>query len=96
MRSLYLPIQILLGRVFLKEPSIWFVVLEASLRIISPRPRHSEQVCSTVSACCSILPRNLLEDLLDRAYEMFVALIFEICNIHEIVAYDCIHSTEVG
>ena len=38
----------LLSNVFPKEPSIWFVILVAGLKIISPRPRHSEQVYSIV------------------------------------------------
>ena len=49
MLSLYLPLQILTNKVFPKEPSISFVILVAGLKIILPRPRHSEQVCSIVS-----------------------------------------------
>ena len=43
-----MPLQILLSEVFPKEQSKWFVILVAGLRIISSRPRHSEQVCSIV------------------------------------------------
>ena len=49
MLSLYLLLQILLKNVFLKETSIWFVILVAGLRIISPHPRYAEQVCFIVS-----------------------------------------------
>ena len=48
MLSLYMPLQILLSNVFPKEPSMWFVILVAGLRIITQRLRHSEQVCSIV------------------------------------------------
>ena len=43
------PFTILTNKVFPKEPSISFVILVAGLKIILPRPRHSEQVCSIVS-----------------------------------------------
>ena len=47
-------------------------------------------------ACCSVFPRNLLEDLLDRACEMPVILIFDICNVYQIVAYDWLYSQNSG
>ena len=43
-------------------------------------------------ACCLIFPRNLLNDLLDRAGEMSVVPIFDICNVYEFVTYDWMHS----
>ena len=49
MLSVYLPLQIHLSKVFNKKPSIWFVILVAGLRNVSPRPRYSEQVCSIFS-----------------------------------------------
>ena len=48
MLSLYFPLQVLLSNDFPKEPLVWFVILVAGLRIISPCLRHSEQVCSIV------------------------------------------------
>ena len=80
MLSLYLHLQILLSKVFPKELSIWFVTLVAGLRIISPHPRHSEQVIPLFQACYSVSPRNLVNDLLNRAGELPVVLIFDICN----------------
>ena len=56
MLSLYLPLQILLSDVFLKESSIWFAILVVGLRIISPRPRHYEQTClECLERVCSIV-----------------------------------------
>ena len=34
----------------------------------------------------------MYKDLLDRAGEMSVVLIFDICNVYEIVAYDWLYS----
>ena len=61
MLSLYLPLQILLSNVFPKEPSRWFVILVAGLRIISPRVGHSEQVCSVVSGLLFSFPEKFAE-----------------------------------
>ena len=62
----------------------------AGLRIISPRVKHTEQVCTIVSGLLFSFPENLLKDLVDRAGEMSV-LIFDICNVYEIVAYDWLY-----
>ena len=43
-------------------------------------------------ACCLVFSRNMYKDLLDRAGEMSVVLIFDICNVYEIVAYDWLYS----
>ena len=59
----------------------------AGLKIVLPRPRHSEQVHSIVLSLLFSFP-----DLLDRTGEMFVVLIFDICNDYEIVAYDWLYS----
>ena len=82
--SLYFPLQIL-SYAFPKEPSKLFVTLAACLRIISPRPRHSEQACSIVSGLLFSFPKRF-------AGEMFVVLIFDICNVYEIIAYDWLYS----
>ena len=63
----------------------------AGLRIISPHLRHSEQVCSIVSGLLFSFRENLLKDLIDRASGMPV-IIFNICSVYEIVAYDWLHS----
>ena len=42
--------------------------------------------------CCSVFPRKLLKDLLDRAGDMSVVLIFDIRNVYEIAAYDWLYS----
>ena len=60
MVSLYLPRQILLSNIFPKE-SIWFVVLATGLRIISPRPRHFEQVWSIVSGLLFSFPEKFAQ-----------------------------------
>ena len=49
-----------------------------------------------LQACCSVFPRKLPEDLLNRDGELTVVLIFDICNVHEIVAYDWLHSQHWG
>ena len=59
--SLYLPLQILLSKVFFKETSIWFAILVVGLRIISTGPRHSEQVCSIVLGMLSSFPETFAE-----------------------------------
>ena len=46
--------------------------------------------------CCSVFPRNLPKDLLNHAGEMFVAFIFDICNVYEIAAYDYVYSQYWG
>ena len=66
------------------------------LKIVSPRPRNSEQVCSIVSGQLFSIPRNLLKDLLNRASDMSVVFIFDICSVYEIAAMiGCIDSIEV-
>ena len=64
----------------------------AGFRIILPRPRHSQQVCSIVSGLLFSFPEKFFPGPLDRAGEMSVVLIFDICNIYEIVAYDWLYS----
>ena len=96
MLSLYLPLQILLSNVFPKEPSTWFVILVAGFRIILTRPRHSEQVCSIVSGLLFSSLRNLLKDLLNHAGELPVVLIFDICNVYEIVVINWLYSQYWG
>ena len=44
-------------------------------------------------ACCSIFSRNFLKDLLSHASAMFVILIFNICNVYEMISH--IHRIEV-
>ena len=44
----------------------------------------------------NMTPRNLLKDLLNRAGELPVVLIFDICNLYEIVAYDWLYSQYWG
>ena len=61
MLSLYLPLQILLSNVFPKEPSRWFVILVAGLRIISSRLEHSEQVYSVVSGLLFSFPEKFAQ-----------------------------------
>ena len=56
-----LSLQILLNTVFPKEPSIWFVLLVACLRIISPCSKHSEQVCSIVSGLQFSFPERFAQ-----------------------------------
>ena len=41
-----------------------------------------------LQAYCSVFPRKLPEDLVNRDGVLTVVLIFDICNVHEIVAYD--------
>ena len=95
--SLYLLLQFLLSNVFPKEPSISYVILVATLRIISPRRRHSEQVFSIVSGLLLVFPRNLLKDLLDRACEISVVFFFDIAMFMKLsLLTGCIHSVEVG
>ena len=48
-------------RSFPKEPSIWFVILVACLRMISPRLRHSEQECSIISGLLFNFPEKFAE-----------------------------------
>ena len=81
---------------FPQETSICFVILMPGLRIISPRPRHSEEICSIVSGRCSVFPRNLLKDLLNRAGEITSVLISDICNVYEIAAYDWLYLQYLG
>ena len=67
------------------------------LKIISQRLRRSEQISSIFfQACCSVFPRNLLKDLLDHPGEISVVLIFDICNVYEIFAYDWLYSQYLG
>ena len=40
----------------------------------------------------SVFPRNLIKDLLNRASEMSVVLIFDIYNVYEISAYHWLYS----
>ena len=47
-----------------KEPLIWFVILMAGLRIISPRPRHFEQACSIVSGLLFSFPEKFAQGLI--------------------------------
>ena len=47
-------------------------------------------------ACCPVFPRHLLKELLNRAGEMSVVLIFGICNVYEIAAYDWLYSQYSG
>ena len=63
MLSLYLSLQILLSNVFPKQPSIWFEILVAGLRIIAPCLRHSEQVCSIVSGLLFSFPKKFAQGL---------------------------------
>ena len=42
--------------------------------------------------CFSAFPRNLIKDLFDRADEMSVVLIFDICNDYKIVTHDSPYS----
>ena len=86
MLFLYLLLQNLLSNVF-KEPSIWFVILVAGLRIISPLPRGiPNKYAPLLQACCSVFPKNLLKDLLNRAGKVPVVLICDIYNVYKIVA----------
>ena len=63
-------------------------ILMAGLRIMSPYLRHSEKVSSI---------QNLLKDSLNRAGEMSIVLVFDICNVYEMsLIIGCIHSIEVG
>ena len=45
-------------------------------------------------ACCSIFSRNFLKDLLSHASAMFVILIFNICNVYEMISH--IHRMRSG
>ena len=85
-----LPHQILLGKAFPKEPSIWFAVLLACLRIISPRPGYSEQACSIASGLLLSFVDKFARGL-DRASEMSVVITFDICNVYEIFAYNWLY-----
>ena len=59
-------------------------------------PIHTQDILNKYAtlfqACCSVFPRNLLKDLLDCAARLPVVLIFDICNVYEIVAYDWLYS----
>ena len=98
MLFLYLPLQILLSTVFPEKQSIWFVLLVGGLRIISPHPRHSEQVklhCFRPAVqfpweICwrtySIVQARCLQSLF-LAFAMF---------FKSLLMIGCIHSIEVG
>ena len=68
--------------------------LVAGLRIISPHRRHSEseQVCSIFSGLLFSFPKKLAQGFTGCANEMPVVLIFDICNVYEIVAYDWLNT----
>ena len=95
MLSLNLPLQILQSGVFPNEPLIWFAILVADLRIILPHSRYSEQVCSIVSGLLFSFDEKLRKNLLSCAGEMSVVLIFDICNVYEIVAYDLVKMVDM-
>ena len=96
MLSFYLLLQILLSKVFPKKHQC-FIILVTGLRIISPHPRHFEQVCSIISGRCSVFLRNLLKpNQANRAGKMSAVLISAICNVYEIVTYDLLHSQYWG
>ena len=97
MLSLYLALQILLSNIFLKEPSIRFVILVAGLRIISPRPKHSEQVCSIVSGLLFSFSEKFAHGPTQSCWrDTCGAFIFDICNVYEIVAYGWLYSQFSG
>ena len=50
-----------LSNVFPKELSIWFVIFVAGLKIISPCPRYSEQVCSIVVGLLFSFPEKFAQ-----------------------------------
>ena len=91
MLSLYLHLHILPSNVFPKKPSIWFVIMVADHRIISPRPRHSEEVFSMVAGLLFSFPNKFAQDLVDRAGELSLVLIYDICNV-----YDWLYSQYCG
>ena len=85
MLSLYLLLQIVLCNFFTKETSIWFVILVAYFRIISPRPRHSEQICSIVSG----LLFNFPEKFAQRPTQSSWRDVCDICYWHLQCLWNC-------
>ena len=71
--------------------NVFMVLFLREVILASPRLRHSEQVCSIVSGELFSFLEKFAQDLLDRAGEMFVVLVFDICNIYEIVAFDWLY-----
>ena len=75
------------------------VVLVSGLSI-TELPHHARGILNKYAllfqAYCSVFPRNLLKDLLDSAGEISVVLIFDICNVCEIVAYNWLYSQYWG
>ena len=63
----------------------------ADHRIISPRPRHSEEVFSMVAGLLFSFPNKFAQDLVDRAGEVSLVLIYDICNV-----YDWLYSQYCG
>ena len=47
-------------------------------------------------SCCSVFRRKLPENLLNHSGEITAVLIFGLCNVYEIVAYDWLHSQHWG
>ena len=72
--------------------NVFMVLFLREVILASPRLRHSEQVCSIVSGELFSFLEKFAQDLLDRAGEMFVVFVFDICNVYEIVAYDWLYS----
>ena len=58
--------------------------------------QNSEQVRSIVFGLVFSFPEEFAQGLLDRAREMPVVLIFDICKVYEIVAYDWLRSGKDG
>ena len=92
--SLYLSLQILL--MFFPRNYQYVICNSEEPRLVSELSYHAwgipNKYAPLFQACCSVFSRNLLKDLLDWAGEMSVVLIFDICNVYEIVAYDWLHS----
>ena len=89
MLSLYLSLQILLSNDFFRrnhqyDLKFWWLYHHARGILNKYAPLFQ--------AYCSVFPRKLLKDLFDRADEISAVLIFDICNVYEIAAYDWLYS----
>ena len=86
MISLYLlPLQILLSTIFSQETTNMICTFGGWPQ------NYFTKYAPLFQACCSVFLRNLLKDLLDRAGKISVVLLFDICNVYEIVAYDWLY-----
>ena len=93
MLALCLPLLFLLNKVFSKKTSMMICNFGGWHRIYLTTPKA---FWTSMLHCFKPAVRFSLEDLLDRAGEMFVVHVFDICNVYKIVAYDWLHSQYWG